>query len=251
MLVVSNLTSKINPNFTLGPISFSAQPNQIVTILGENGSGKTSFLRSLLGETPTTGTATLGNLDLLQTKPAERAKVVALVPQIEQVPFHFTVKETVLMGCLPHSTHREESNADHSRANDALETLNITHLQSRFIHELSGGERQKTLIARAIAQNPTLLILDEPTAHVDLKTRVNLLETLQTIRQNRIIILTTHDISFGTQVADTVIAFKNGEQALTQTQTTLDAQILSNLFSVEIEIATNKMTGRTYARPVS
>ena len=251
MLNVRNLTAEINPYFTLGPISFSAQPNQIVTILGENGSGKTSFLRSLLGETPTSGTATLGNLDLLQTTPGERAKVVALVPQIEQVPFHFTVKETVLMGCRPHSTHREESPADHSRAGVALETLQISHLQSRFIHELSGGERQKTLIARAIAQNPTLLLLDEPTAHVDLKTRQNLLETLQTISQNRIIILTTHDIAFGTQIADSVIALKNGNQALMQTQTTLDAESLSKLFSVEIEITKNKMTGRTYARPVN
>ncbi len=251
MLTISNLTAKINSNFTLGPISFSAQPNQIVTLLGENGSGKTSFLRSLLGETPTSGTANIGNLDLLQTTPAERAKVVALVPQIEQVPFHFTVKETVLMGCLPHNTHREESPSDHFRTDGALETLQITHLHCRYIHELSGGERQRTLIARAIAQNPTLLLLDEPTAHVDLKTRQNLLEILQTLSQNRIIILTTHDIAFGTQIADSVIALKNGEQSLTQNQTTLDAQNLSNLFNVEIEITKNKMTGRTYARPVN
>lgn len=249
MLTVNALTAEINPNFQLGPLSFQAEMGQIIAILGENGSGKTSLFRTLLGELTAQGKAQHEQLNLLTSEPNKRAQSVSLVPQNEAVPFHFTVKETVLMGCLPHNKTRWESKEDHSKADEALKTLQIDHLANRFIHELSGGERQKTLIARSLAQNPTLLLLDEPTAHVDLKTRANLKSLLPQLSPNRILLVTTHDLAWGTAIADHCLIFQNGKIAISSSPENLNPTDLQNIFHTEIEIVKQK-NGRTIARPV-
>jgi iron complex transport system ATP-binding protein len=248
MLSVENLQAQINPNFQLGPISFQAEVGQVIVILGENGSGKTSLFRALLSEIPSQGQATLADLNLLKADPRNRALHVSLVPQIESVPFHFTVKETVLMGCLPHNTQRWESTEDHAKADEALETLSISHLQNRFIHELSGGERQKTLIARSLVQNPKLLLLDEPTSHVDLKTRSNLQNLIPTISKDRMTIISTHDLAWGTSIADYCLVFQNGKIVISAEPNNLDPSHLSQIFNTKIE-SVKTITGRTIVRP--
>ncbi|MFM9872106.1 MAG: ABC transporter ATP-binding protein [Fimbriimonadaceae bacterium] len=248
MLTINNLQAQVNPNFQLGPLSFQAKTNQIIVILGENGSGKTSLFRALLGEIPSQGIAHLDDLDLIHSKPGNRAERVSLVPQIESVPFHFTVKETVLMGCLPYNQSRWESQEDHSKADQALETLQILHIKDRFIHELSGGERQKTLIARSLAQEPQLLLLDEPTAHVDLKTRSNLQNLVPQLTKSRITLVTTHDLAWGTSIADHCLIFQNGKIVASSSPDSLNAKQLTEIFSTHIEISKTK-AGRTYAHP--
>ncbi len=249
MLQVENFHAQISSTFNLGPLSFQAEPNQVIVILGENGSGKTSLFRAFCGEIPATGRALLQSLNLTTCTPSDRAQQVSLVPQIESVPFHFTVNETVLMGCLPHNSSRWESDEDHLIVDEALKTLHITHLKDRFIHELSGGERQKTLIARSIAQNPTLLLLDEPTAHVDLNTRSNLQTLIPQLSQSRITLVTTHDLAWGSSIADVCIIFQDGKIVEIAEPKNLDPQRLSNIFKTEIETAETK-TGRTIVRPV-
>lgn len=248
MLTIRNLQATINPNFTLGPLSFTAHPGQILTILGENGSGKTSLFRALLSEVPTVGTITLNQTDLLNAPPEARAKAIAIVPQIEQVPFHFTVRETVIMGCLPHNSSRTESNSDHEITDRALADLRITYLENRFIHEISGGERQKTLIARALAQNPQILLLDEPTAHVDLKTRHSLKTLISELAKDRIVLVTTHDLAWGTSIADSCLILANGQIEFSGPTHDLDPNKLEQIFATPIEIVKQK-AGRTFARP--
>lgn len=249
MLIVENLHANINPNFSLGPLSFTAQEGQIIVILGENGSGKTSLFRALLAEISAQGTATLNHLNLQTSKLQERAQQVSLVPQIETVPFHFTVKETVLMGCLPFTNQRWEDEHDHTRADESLEALKINHLKDRFIHELSGGERQKTLIARSLMQNPNLLLLDEPTSHVDLKTRANLQNLIPELTESRITLVTTHDLAWGSAIADRCIVMQDGKIVADQEPQNLDSEKLSLIFETNIESIKTK-TGRTIVRPV-
>lgn len=248
MLSISNLSAQISPNFQLGPISFQAEIGQVIVILGENGSGKTSLFRTLLGETPANGKAILNDCNLLTANPQERAKQISIVPQIENVPFHFTVKEAVLMGCLPHNQTRWESDHEQSEADSALATLQIDHLRDRFLHELSGGERQKTLIARSIAQNPQLLLLDEPTAHVDLKTRANLKGLIPELSKNRISLVTTHDIAWGTSIADHCLVFQKGKIVASSNTKNLSLNQLAEIFSVEFEYKQTQ-AGRTFVRP--
>jgi iron complex transport system ATP-binding protein len=170
--------------------------SQITAILGPNGVGKTTLLHILLGLLPfQSGVIHLADRPLASYTRGEMSREMGLVPQLERIPFPFTVDEYVLMGRSPHIGMLGTPNhEDHHRVNQVLDLLDLQNLRNRSVQELSGGESQLVRIARAMVQEPRVLLLDEPTAHLDLGNKHRVLEVLQALADDRTsVVFTTHD----------------------------------------------------------
>ncbi len=195
-------------------LNFSVDAGEILCVLGPNGSGKTTLFRTLLGLLPTHGGRIVLERKSLVDWPRNRlAKAIGYVPQAHAAYFAFSVREIVLMGRTAHiGLFSLPSDSDKRAADDALMTLGIAQLADKPYTEISGGERQLTLIARALAQGSQLLIMDEPTASLDFGNQLRVLRQLATLAATGIgIVFSTHDPDHALNYADRVLMLKNGE----------------------------------------
>jgi len=195
-------------------LSIDINNQSITTILGLNGSGKTTLLLLLLGLL----TPNKGELVFFGKKRCSqmREKInIGYVPQYEEIPFGFTVFEYVLLGRFPFvNIFHSPSDKDREVVTQILCELNINDLQNLNLSKISGGELQKVRIARVLAQQPDILLLDEPTTHLDLKSKRSIQEILvNQKKQNKTIVFTTHDASEAVNVADYVLLMKKGVKA--------------------------------------
>ena len=185
------------PGRTIGrDVSFTLEAGEVMCVLGPNGGGKTTLFRTLLGLLePHAGSIQLGPSSLRTLSRAEIARRVGYVPQGHAGYFAFTVREFVLMGRTAHLGVFSVPGKQHRQvAERALESLGIAHLADKPVTEISGGERQLALVARALAQEPTLLVLDEPTANLDFGNQVRVLERISALAASGISILfSSHD----------------------------------------------------------
>lgn len=205
--------------WSLRNMSFEVRSGEILGLLGPNGSGKTSLLK-LLGKImqPETGSIALFGSDLTGMVQDAVARVVAFVPQEHQQIFPFSIMETVLMGRFPHRARGRfgtvgwEGEADLRMAQDAMKDMDVLHLADRSIHDVSSGERQRAIIARALAQQPRVLLLDEPTAFLDLNHQVDICRTLRKLNDERglAVVLVSHDLNMASQYCDRIMLVENG-----------------------------------------
>jgi iron complex transport system ATP-binding protein len=197
-------------------VSLSSTEASMTAVIGANGSGKSTLIRMLAGLLrPRAGTIELDSISLHRWEPRLRARQIAYVPQSTATAFPFQVLDIVLSGRSPHTPRfRFESAADTEKAMEALENTGAAHLASRYFTGLSGGERQMVILARALAQAPRLLLLDEPSSSLDLKHRADLIRTLARLRkeQRLSVIMITHDLQL-TGSFDQVLALRCGEVA--------------------------------------
>ncbi|MDR1530142.1 MAG: ABC transporter ATP-binding protein [Burkholderiales bacterium] len=197
----------------LKDITFTLRRGEVLCLLGPNGTGKTTLLKCLLGLLrPQNGQIRLQNEDLLHSSTKRRAQIISYVPQSSMLNFPYTVLETVMMGRLPHlGFGSAPTPRDYRAAESTLKEMGIADLADRFFQKLSGGERQLVMIARALAQEAHLLILDEPTANLDFFNQTRTLKLIRCLaRQERTILLTTHSPDHAFLVADQIIMIKNG-----------------------------------------
>jgi iron complex transport system ATP-binding protein len=196
MLAVDSLAFGF-PGRTVGrEVSFALEAGEVMCVLGPNGGGKTTLFRTLLGLlTPHAGTITLGSAALQGLSRGEIARRVGYVPQGHLGYFAFTVREFVLMGRTAHlGVFSTPGKHDRELAEAALESLDIAHLADKAVTEISSGERQLALVARALAQEPKLLVLDEPTASLDFGNQVRVLQRISALAASGISILfSSHD----------------------------------------------------------
>ena len=208
-----SLAVELGGRTILSGIDFEVSPGEVVGLVGRNGVGRTTLLRLANGAlTASSGRVLLG-AESVATLPRRRlARGVALVPQDLHVPFPFRVGELVLMGRAPHQPLVGlESETDVELALGALERLGIGHLADRAITTLSGGERQLVLFARALVQDPGVLLLDEPTAFLDLKHRVEVLREVRAFaRSGRAALIVSHDLSLAARSCDRVVLLGSG-----------------------------------------
>jgi iron complex transport system ATP-binding protein len=200
---------------TLRDVSFQIHKGEFLSILGPNGSGKTTLLR-LLDRIllPHSGTITFGDRRLSSFTRPELARQIAFVPQDPNTQFPFTVMEIVLMGRSPHTRGSMfESAHDRSIAMEMLETTDSAHLAQQPITNLSGGERQRVFIARALAQQPTVLLLDEPNAHLDIAHQVEIFELIRRLNMQTglTVISVSHDLNLAAAYSDRVAMLVAGE----------------------------------------
>jgi iron complex transport system ATP-binding protein len=200
-------------------VSFEIQAGEILGIIGPNGSGKTSLLKLLAKVLrPQRGEVHLFGRSLGTLPQQEVARGVALVPQDHQPMFPFTILETVMMGRFPHhppgrlSLIGWESENDRRLAEQAMCDMDVEHVAARSIHSVSGGERQRAIIARALAQEPSVLLLDEPTAFLDLNHQVDICRILRRLNEERrlTVVLVSHDLNLASQYCDRVMLLESG-----------------------------------------
>ena len=206
--------------WVLGDVSLHVESGEILGIVGPNGSGKTSLLKLLAKlAVPQRGTLSLFGRNLVDLSREEMARTVAFVPQESAPAFSFTVAETVLMGRYPHRRQSRwslgfgwEDPEDCAAAAQAMATMDISHLASRAVTDLSGGERQRAMIARALAQTPRVLLLDEPTAFLDLQHQLEICSVLRRLsdEQGLTVVIVSHDLNLASQYCDRIVMLKEG-----------------------------------------
>lgn len=203
------------PLFTLEAMSFQAKPGELVAILGPNASGKSTLLKLVSGSlAPLSGRIFLNGFETHSLPVKTRAQRIALVQQESPLLFPSRAWEFVLQGRHPYGGGlRFETEDDVALAKNALEQVGASHLSDRWMDKLSGGEKQRIILARALAQQPLLLLLDEPTLHLDIGAQVDLLETLRRLAaQNRYtVVVVTHELSLAGEYADQVVLLLKGK----------------------------------------
>lgn len=234
-------------------VTLSVAAGEVLCLLGLNGCGKTTLFKTLLGLLPPQGgRLELDGRDLAAFSRAEFARRVGYVPQAHAVVFPFTVAEMVLMGRASRvGTFAAPSRQDSAATRAALEKLGIAHLGERRFTEISGGERQMALIARALAQEPAMLVMDEPTASLDFGNQARVLETIRSLSASGLaIVLSTHDPGHAFACADRVALMKAGRiVAGGAPQEVLTPQTLRDLYGVEVAVEFMQQAGRHVCAP--
>ncbi|HDN97726.1 MAG TPA: ABC transporter ATP-binding protein, partial [bacterium] len=214
-LKIKNISFSYDSVDALKNISFEAEEGEILGIIGPNGSGKTTLLKCINRVLkPKEGVVMLDDMDLSVLNQREIAQKIGVVPQQSFSQFPFTVFDIVLMGRYPYITRfGGEKKEDFDMVEECLNLCGISHLAERLIIEISGGEYQRVIIARALAQNPKVLLLDEPTLHLDINHQIELLELLKSLakKKNLIIIMVSHDLNLASRFSDKILILKEGK----------------------------------------
>lgn len=235
-------------------VSFTVAPGEVLALIGPNGAGKTTLIKALSGVVPASaGQARALGQDLLHLPPARRAALVAVVPQARQLPESFTVWQTVLLGRTPHlGWLGKPAQADHDRVRWALERSGLGGLAGRRVGALSGGEQQRVLVARALAQHAPVLLLDEPTAHLDLRYQTGLLSLVRELvdEQKLAVLMALHDLNQVALYADRVALLVNGRLAALGTPVdVLTVERLIEAYNVPLRVLPHPDTGTPLVLP--
>ncbi len=229
------------PKFSLGPISFTARQREIVGILGPNASGKSTLLKLLAGQFGVLS----GRIELEGKAPGalslrERAQRIAIVHQESDLLFPLSVWEYVMQGRYPHGRRlRFENEADALMVQNALEQTGAESLSERRMDQLSGGERQRVILARALAQQPQLLLLDEPTRHLDIGGKVELMRRLRRLtEQNRYTaVVVTHELNLAAEFFDAVVLMQSGKSVASgRPAEVYRADLLEQIFGTPLQV---------------
>ena len=240
--------------FRLADLTFEIGTGEIVGVLGPNSAGKTTLIRLLTRVlAPDAGGILLEGRPLPHWRPAELARRVAVVPQGAPPEFPFTVEELVLMGRYPHAPERYfESPADRESARVAMQATSVLELAAQRLDSLSGGERQRAAVARALAQEPRLLVLDEPTAHLDLRYQAETAALLRRLNRERgvTILLVSHDLNLAAEVCDRLLLLAAGRQvAVGAPEAVLSETLLAAAFGCEVTVEKHPATRRPVVQP--
>jgi iron complex transport system ATP-binding protein len=219
----------------LADVTFQVAAGEFFIIIGPNGSGKTTLLKTLAG----VGTLQAGQVNIFD-RPLSHysrkalAKTLSFVPQSMPLDFPFSVMQTVLMGRYPHlGVLGIEGEKDLLVARRALEFAGVTHLADRKMDQLSGGERQRAFIARALCQEPKLLLLDEPTAALDLAHQVRVMDLMEQLKREAgvTVVMVSHDVNLAAMYADRLLLLKEGQiMALGSPRQVMTYEILESVY---------------------
>ena len=240
----------------LEDIQFAVESGEFLGILGPNGSGKTTLLRSISRVLkPKKGTIFIGDTNIYKLKTLEVAKQLAVVPQDTPVTFDFTSLEVVLMGRNPHMPRfRMESREDLAIAKNSMELTSTWQFADRPVTELSGGEKQRVIIARALTQEPKILLLDEPTTHLDISNQLEIMDLIKNLCETKklLIIAVFHDFNLAARYCESIILLNEGEiVAVGKSNETLTSENVRKVFSVDTIVKKHPVTGYLHVIPLS
>jgi iron complex transport system ATP-binding protein len=242
-LVVKDLQFGYNSRTILNGISLELKPKEMLGVIGPNGSGKSTLIQCIDGLLrPKTGSILLDGKDLKDISRKELARRVGYVPQTTSRSFFpSTVLDTVLMGRRPHLGWRS-SNQDVKNVIQVLRLMGIEDLAMRDINELSGGQQQKVLIARALAQEPAVLLLDEPTSNLDIKHQLEVVEIIREKVMEKSIsaIMAVHDLNLAAKYTDRIVMMKEGKVFASGTpESVLTPENIRTVYGVVAEVIKN------------
>ncbi len=238
---ISGVEFSYSSKDVLKGVTFKAKSGEILGILGQNGCGKTTLLKCMNTTlSPNSGCIMVDDNCVQDMSKKEIAKKMAFVTQTTSVTFPFTVYETIMMGRYSRiDALGSETEKDVEVVYEAMEETEVVQFADRYIDELSGGERRRVMIARALVQEPEILLLDEPTLHLDINHQFDLMELIQRLARTRnmLVVLVTHDIILAARYCDRVIIMTDGEIAAAgTTRETINSENLKNIFEIEAEI---------------
>lgn len=236
MLEVENLCYSFGKKEVLKDIAFSVAEGEMLFIIGPNGSGKTTLLKCLNGILKAKGAIYVEKMDLSKLSQREIAKKFGYVPQRGEISF-LTVFDAILLGRRPY-INWEASEEDIRIVEETIKMLKIEHLALRKLNELSGGELQLVLIARAFAQQPRYLLLDEPTNNLDIRNQIEVMRLIKNaVKEKRIsAIVTMHDINLTLNYAEKVLVLKDGKIFAFGGRETINRDVIDAVYGIKAEI---------------
>jgi iron complex transport system ATP-binding protein len=263
MLSIENLNAGYKGEKVLHDINLKVPQGSVIALIGPNGSGKTTLIRAISGIlTPASGKVRYNDQDLTQKSIQDRSKLVAVVPQIRNLPPAFSVYEVVALGRTPYlNWFGITSGQDHEIVKQSMAQVDLLEMADRNIAELSGGEQQRVMLARALAQQTPVLIMDEPTSHLDLQYQVSFLKSVHRLAhpsqaeiQNgfepRSALVAIHDLNLLTNFADQVALMVDGRLVKLGTPAeVLQPEILSGVYHLPLTTLQDPITGHFAVLP--
>ena len=236
-ICATDIKMEIGNNQILKGVSIDSKSREFIGIIGPNGSGKSTLLKYIYRTLkPNNGCIMLGRQDISKMSVKESAKKLAVVAQHNYYNFDFSVGEVVLMGRSPHKKSLEPDNSeDYDIVNESLEKVGMLGFKNRSFSTLSGGEQQRVILARALAQQTPCLILDEPTNHLDIKYQLSLLNIVKSL--NLTIISAIHDLNIASMYCDRLFVMKNGRiVGMGTPQEVLTKEFIKEIYDIDVEI---------------
>lgn len=252
MLKVEGLHFGYNGRETLKDINLSAKEGEFWGILGPNGSGKTTLVKTINRVLkPSSGNIHINGEDIRNLTHNEIARHLAVVSQVFSINFEFTVEDIVMMGRTPHIRGGETAE-DFEIVRDAMKKTNTDYLKDRFVTQLSGGELQRVVIARALAQQPSILLLDEPTSHLDITNQIDVLNLAKNeCKKGMLVVAVIHDLDLAAYYCDKICLIRDGEMMAKGTpEEVITAENIHNVYNLPVEIITNPITNSLNVVPL-
>lgn len=254
-LELNNVTAGYAETIILHALSLSIQQGELVGILGPNGAGKTTLLRCVTGLCPrTSGSVSIFGTPLDTLSPRDRARLVAVVPQSVETPMPFTVAEMVMMGRTSLlSPWGAPTTADRDAIDRAMAYADLSDLRDRPITALSAGERQRTLVAMALAQEPKMILLDEATSHLDINHRLDILHILARLNQESgvTVVMISHDLNMTADFCSRVVLMEQGRIAADGAPNdVMTEEKLSAIYRCQVRVTREPVTGSVVVVPV-
>lgn len=243
MLEIKNLSVKLGKKEIIHRLSLSMETNQFVGIIGANGSGKSTLLKTIYkGLIPKEGRIYYHDLDLLHTSAKKVAQKFGVVGQFNELSFDFSVFQMVSLGRTPHKRLLEsDTKEDFEIVEQALHQMGLNDYRNESFLSLSGGEKQRVILARALAQQPEFLILDEPTNHLDIRYQLELMQRVKNL--NIGVLAALHDLDLAATYCDYIFAMKNGEViAAGSPEEIFTEKLIEELYGIRCAIYRNPVT---------
>lgn len=256
MLKLDSVSCGYGKTRILDDISFAVDKGDFVGIIGPNGSGKTTFIRAATGILqPWQGRVFFQGDDISSLQRRMLARKVATMPQLADVPFSFTVEEFVSLGRFPHRQRfAPMSKRDLEAVENALARTSTAPFRHRKLNELSGGERQRVVLAQALAQEPELILLDEPTAHLDIGQQAAMLNLMRKLNreQGLTVIAVLHDLNLAGEYCSRILLFAEGRIACMGTpDEVLTYQNIERIYKTVVVVRQNPISQKPHVIPVS
>lgn len=247
-LSAQEVVFRYSTNFVLKKMDLSIQEKSFLGLIGPNGSGKTTLLQILSGLlVPESGEVKLDNIPIKTLSARELARKLAVISSEQYFEFPFPVEEIVSMGRFPHlQRFKKLGSNDRKIVDEALELTEILHLRDRPISHLSSGERQRVLIARAIAQKPSILMLDEPSAHLDINHQISIFRLLKRLRtqQSMSVVVVLHDLTATAAFCRTVALLSEGRLIKSGTpKEVITTETIRKVYKADVEVHASPLSG--------
>jgi iron complex transport system ATP-binding protein len=253
MLKIEDLHFSYRDKPVLEGIDIDIVPGEVIGIVGPNGCGKTTLLKHLNRNLdPSVGRVLLDGSDINEMRKTDIARHVAVVPQSNEINFSFTVRDIVTMGRMPFlERFQGESSDDIRKIDDAMRKTNIEEFADRFINTMSGGERQRVIIARALAQTPEIILLDEPTLHLDISNQFDVLDIVRKLsdEDGLTVVIVSHDLPMVVRYCDRIVMLKDHKiYAMGKPEEVLTPENMKEIFNVDALFEKDEVTGQRTVR---
>jgi iron complex transport system ATP-binding protein len=252
---VNNVIFRYNHHTAVDDVSLAIDQGEFVGVIGPNGAGKSTLLRLLAGFLkPSEGSISYIGKDLNKYNRRELARSIATLPQVRDMPFAFTGGDYILMGRYPHAQKGIfYGKQEMEFVNNVMETMEVAHLKERRIDTLSEGERQKVFLSQCIAQDPRVLLLDEPVSHLDIRHQIQTLDVLEKLHEEGLtIVMVLHDLNLASEFCSRVVLISKGKiKSDGDPRSVLTFENIEEAYDTVVIVKENPLSGKPFVIPVS